>query len=409
MIPVPAIFLRVCFFSLVLLVLLEANNTQEGLIYLNNIRHSVGLVKFKSNTFLQNAATSHANYLIQNQSIGHYEEKGKYAYTGSTPSERVKKAGYPSAYVMENISTNTEGQVKSINNLFAAIYHRLVFLNFDKDEIGLGFASTHKKKSIKYTYVYNLASSSVSKLCYQSFAMQSGAYYMRDICKQKEKMIPQTEYSEAKAFMQRRSADIILYPYDKQTNIWPAFYNESPDPLPGYKVSGFPVSVQLNPAYYKNIQFKSFLLYDESTKESIQSKILQQKNDHNRILKKHEFVLMPLRRLEFDKEYTAVFEAKADGRSIKKQWSFRTKNFKETVYRINQKETVLTLKAGSSIILYIVPTTQADILSSYTARGNINVSFLDQNTFRVTLAEKGSLGKSTLYFGEKRQVSFIGN
>lgn len=404
-----AIFLRVCFFSVTLLVLLEANSAQEGLTYLNNIRQSAGLIKFKSNTFLQNAATSHANYLIQNQSNGHYEKKGKYAYTGSTPSERVKKAGYPSSYAMENISTNTEGQVKSINNLFAAIYHRLVFLDFDKDEIGLGFASTLKNKSIKHAYVYILGSSSVSKLCYQSFAMQNGAYYMKDICKQKEKIIPQTEYREAKAFVQRRNADIILYPYDKQTSIWPAFYNESPDPLPGYKVSGFPVSVQLNPAYYKNIQFKSFRLYDQNTKESIQSKILQEKNDHNRILRKHEFVLMPLRRLEFDREYMAVFEAKVDGRIIKKQWSFRTKNFKETVYRINQKETVLTLKAGSSIVLYIVPATQADILSSYTVRGNINVSFLDQNTFKVTLEKKRSLGKSTLHFGEKRQVSFIAN
>lgn len=390
-------------------VLLEANGAQEGLAYLNNIRQSAGLIKLKSNIFLKNAATSHANYLIQNQSNGHYEKKGKYTYTGSTPSERVKRAGYPSAYVMENISTNTEGHVKSINNLFAAIYHRLVFLNFDKDEIGLGFASTQKNKSIKHAYVYNLGSSSVSKLCYQSFAMQNGAYYMKDICKQKEKMIPQAEYAEGKALVQRRNADIILYPYDKQTNIWPAFYNEYPDPLPGYKVSGFPISVQLNPAYYKNVQLESFRLYDQNTKENIQSKILQQSNDHNHILNKHEFVLMPLNRLEFDREYTAFFEAKVDGKNIKKQWSFRTKKFKETVYRIDQKETALTLKAGSSIVLYIVPATQADILSSYTARGNINVSFLDQNTLKVTLEKKRALGESTLYFGKKRQVSFITN
>lgn len=390
-------------------VLPEANSVQEGLTYLNNIRQSAGLIKLKSNTFLQNAATSHANYLIQNQSDGHYEKKGKYTYTGSTPSERVKRAGYPSSYVMENISINTEGQVESINNLFAAIYHRLVFLNFDKDEIGLGIASAQEKKSIKHAYVYNLGSSSISKLCYQSFEMQNGAYYMKDFCKQKEKMIPQAEYTEGRALVQRRNTDIILYPYDKQTNIWPAFYNESPDPLPGYKVSGFPVSVQLNPAYYKNVQFKSFRLYDLNTKENIQSKILQQKNDHNHILSKHEFVLMPLSRLEFDREYTAFFEAKVDGKNIKKQWSFRTKNFKETVYRINQKETALALKSGSSIILYMVPTTQADILSSYTARGNMNVSFLDPNTLKVTLEKKRSLGESTLRFGNKRQVSFIVN
>jgi len=404
-----AIFLRLLFFSFMVMVFLEANSTKEGLVYLNTMRQNAGLIQLKFNTSLQNAADAHATYLIQNQSSGHYETNGKYAYKGDTPSVRVKKAGYPSAYVMENISTNTIGQVKSVDNLFAAIYHRFVFLNFDKDEIGLGFSSSRQKKSINHAYVYNLGSSSVSKLCYQPFAMQNGVYYMKDICKQKEKMIPQAVFTEAKAFIQRKNADIVCYPYDKQPNIWPAFYNESPDPLPAYKVSGFPVSVQFNPAYYKKVQLQAFRLYDKEKKVIIESKILQQNNDHNAILNAYEFALMPLGRLEFDREYTAVFEAKVDGRSIKKQWSFRTKKFEEEVYRINQKETTLTLKAGSSIILYLVPAEQTDIISGYTARGNIKASFLDQNTLRVTLPKHGFLGRQSLHFSNNRQISFIIN
>ena len=72
---------------------------------------------------------------------------------------------------MENLSVNTVGQAKSIDNLFSAIYHRFVFLNLDKDEIGFGVASTEKKRKIKKAYVYDMGSLRVSKLCQQNIAV----------------------------------------------------------------------------------------------------------------------------------------------------------------------------------------------------------------------------------------------
>ncbi|MCO4844980.1 MAG: CAP domain-containing protein [Sulfurovum sp.] len=385
-----------------LLVSLEANSEKAGLAYLNKIRENTGLIKFKNNKSLQKSANSHAKYLIQNQRNGHYEKKGKYSYTGTSPSKRVIKAGYSSTYVMENLSVNTTGYVKSIDNLFSAIYHRFVFLNLDKDEIGLGFHSTKKKRKIKRAYVYDIGSLGISELCKRSFSMANGVYYMKNICKQSSKMIPKSLYEEKKDEVRRKNRDIILYPYAGQTHVWPAFYNESPDPLPGYKVSGFPLSVQFNPIHYKNVKLKSFRLYDAEEKEIKKIKILQQNNDHNHLLSKLEFALMPLHRLEFDTRYTVLFEAIADGSKVKKRWSFRTEKPQETVYRITEKKTKLTVPSASTSLLYIVPDSGKDILHSYRSRGGIKVSFLDQNTLKITFPKRRSSGRVSLDLGKKK-------
>ena len=392
------------FFILVSLVLvsLEANSKKDGLAYLNTIREHAGLIKMKTNKALEKAANSHAKYLIQNQSNGHYEKKGKYAFTGTTPSKRVLKAGYPSTFVMENLSINTKGYRKSIDNIFSAIYHRFVFLNLDKDEIGLGSALSKKKRKIKRAYVYDIGSSRIAELCKRSFSMAHGIYYMKDICNQNEKMIPKSLFDEKKDEIRRKNADIILYPYEGQRNIWPAFYNESPDPLPGYKVSGFPISVQFNPAYYNTVKLKSFRLYDAYGKEIKETRILQQNSDRNHLFTEFEFALMPLKRLEFNTTYTVLFEAVSDGEKVKKRWAFRTTKPQETLYRVSKKKTYLTVASGSTAVLYVVPGSKKDIIQSYRSRGGIKVSFLDQNTLKVTFPKRRSSGRVSLSVGKKK-------
>jgi len=228
---------------------------------------------------------------------------------------------------------------------------------------------------------------------------------MKNICKENNKMIPRSRFREEKDYIRRKNKDVIVYPYANQRHIWPAFYNESPDPLPKYKVSGFPISVQFNPVNAKNVKLKSFRLYDEKGKEIKKTKILQHKNDHNHLFTKLEFALMPLARLEFGTTYTAVFEAVVDGSSVKKRWSFTTENPKEKVYRITQKKTTLNVKAGSTALLYIVPSSRNDILRSYKSRGGLKISFLDQNTLKVVFPKRSSSGRVSLGLG-KRKVYF---
>ena len=394
-------------FIIVILVLvsLEAGTKKDGLAYLNDIRAHAGLIPLKPNKALEKAANAHAKYLIQNQYNGHYQKKGKYAFTGTTPAMRVVRAGYPAKYVMENLSINTEGYVKSVDNLFSAIYHRFVFLNLDKDEIGFGSALSKKKRKIKRAYVYDMSTSGIAELCKKTFTLAHGVYYMKNMCRDNSKMVPRSLFEEKKDAVRRKNTDIVLYPHAGQKDIWPAFYNESPDPLPGYKVSGFPISVQFNPVFYKNVVLRSFRLFDAAGKEVKETKILQQKNDRNQLFTNLQFALMPLKRLAFNSTYTADFEAVADGKIVKKRWRFSTTKPKDALYRITQNRSRLSVAAGSTAVLYVVPGTKQDIIHGYRSKGGIKVSFLDQNTLKVTFPKKRSLGKVSLDIG-KRKIIF---
>lgn len=387
--------------------ILQAGTTEEGLLYLNTLRTNAGLMALHENKALTRAANAHAKYLIQNQTHGHYEKKGKYAYSGKTPSLRVLKAGYPSRITMENISLNTPNQKKSIDNLFSAIYHRFVFLNLEKDEIGLGQYKTKKKRRIQHAYVYDLGSSAISKLCKKSYSMKNGEYYMKGVCKENEKMIPQTFLNEKKTSILQNNAAIILYPYSGQKDIYPAFYNESPDPLPDYKVSGFPISVQFNASVYNKVKMTSFKLFSKNGKEIIKTKILQRKTDPNHLLSPLEFVLMPLARLEFSEQYTAVFEAIADGVKVKRKWTFLTQKPKYILYRVTDNKATLHIKAGETIILYMVPNHRKDLLKNYRMKGGGSAVFMDQNTLKVTLPKRKSSSSVSISFGNKKRVSFI--
>lgn len=396
---------KIAFFSFLVSIFLNATQI-DALTYLNDLRTSTGLIPFKHNSALDKAARAHAKYLIVKQRTGHYEKKSKYR-TGKTPSERVIKAGYPSTMVMENISINTVNEQKSIDNLFSAIYHRLVFLNLDKDEIGFGSSKNKRKKVIKQADVYDLGSSAISKLCGKTYILTEGEYYLKNVCKKRNKMIPQQEIENKKREIQKQNTSMVLYPYDGQSNIYPAFYNETPDPLPNYKVSGFPISIQFNPAFYKSIKLKLFKLYDEDGKEISKTKLLDVQKDRHHILSKFEFVLMPLVRLEYAKRYTVVLEAIVDGKKLKKRWSFKTQEPKEKLYRVSKTRETLHVKAGETIVLYMVPSHRKDLLKNYSAKGKLEVEFIDQNTLRITLPKRTSSDRVGIKFGNKKKVSFV--
>ena len=400
--------LRLVVFLFLTLIVLDAKESQGALGYLNSIRQDAGLIQFKSNKKLDRAAKSHANYLLRQQKNGHYEQKGWKGYTGKTPSDRVVKAGYASKAVMENISVNAKTSDKSIDILFAAIYHRFVFLSFDKDEIGIGSAFTKKKRRITSSFVYNLGSSSVSKLCQGFFSKQSGFFYMQNICKNDSITVPESLYHEKQNEIRLKNSKVVLYPYPNATNVPPVFYTENPHPLPGSKVSGYPVSVQFNPASYSNVKLKKFRLFDTEGKEIKKSKVLTHFNDKNHRFTKLQFALMPLERLEYGTTYRAEFEAVADGKKIKKSWHFTTKYPKGTLYKITKKKTRIKVKKGEKIVLYFKPRSNKDVLGRIKYTGKLKTSYLDRNTLLVTLPNKRSSRGYTVTAGAK-SVTLITN
>jgi len=369
--------LRLLIVFLLTFVAIDAKENQSALGYLNSIRQNAGLIQFKPNNQLNKAARSHANYLLRQQKNGHYEKMGRKGYTGKTPSDRVVKAGYASKAVMENISVNAKTSDKSIDILFAAIYHRFVFLNFDQDEIGIGSASTKKKRRITSAFVYNLGSSTVSKLSQGFFSKQNGFFYMQNLCKESSVNVP--EYL-------------------------PVFYTENPHPLPGSKVSGYPVSVQFNPVSYSNVKLEKFRLFDADGKEIKKSKVLTHKNDKNHRFTKLQFALMPLKRLEYGTTYRVEFEAVADGKRVKKRWQFTTKKPKGTLYKITKKKTRIKVKKGEKIVLYFEPRSNKDILGRVRYTGKLRTTYLDKNTLLVTLPNKRSARGYSLKAGSKEVI-----
>jgi len=367
---------------------LEANHNEHALQYLNKIRQKSGLITLKSNKKLSKAAYLHAKYLVRHQKNGHYERKEKSGYRGKVPSDRVLKVGYASKSVMENLSINTRTSKHSIETLFAAIYHRFVFLDFTKDEVGIGSSISKKHKKINASFVYELGTSTINQLCKKTFPKKNGFFYMQNLCKKRMHLIPQRLFQQKQNEVQQKNSHVVLYPYPDAVNISPVFYTEHPHPLPGSLVSGYPVSVQFNPAFYKRVNLKTFRLFDGDGKEIKKKKILSYHNDKNHRFTKLEFALMPLKRLRYGMTYHVVFEALADGKTIKKDWKFRTKKPKGKMYTIIKKKTILHIKKGENTLLYFIPKNRKDILKNVIISDALFVRYIDLNTLEIIVPKK---------------------
>ncbi len=395
---------RFIFIFLISSLILHAKVDQSTLVYLNDIRQHTGLTPFTLNKNLSKAARSHAKYLIRQHKSGHYEKKGYKGFTGTTPSKRVVHAGYASKMVMENVSTNTKTQQASIDTLMAAIYHRFVFLTFDKDEIGIGKAKNPKSKILHSANVYDLGNIALREACKKTFNLKSGMLYTTNVCKESKKKIPESYFKKKLTETRRKNPKIILYPYNGQKEIHPAFYNESPDPLPNHKVSGYPVSVQFNTTFYKKITILSFRLFGNKGKEIKKYKILNYTTDINHRFSKLQFAFMPLKRLEYGTTYSVKFKATADGKPISKNWKFTTKTLKGTYYKITKKQTIIKVRRGEKIILYFEPRSPKDILKSVQHKGQFKLKYLDPNTLKITLPNKPLRGIVSLKTGQREVI-----
>jgi len=384
-------------FTLLSTLSLYAGEEKSSLAYINTLRQKSGLIKFKANSKLNRAAKSHASYLVRQQRNGHYEKRGWKGYTGRTPSDRVLKAGYSSKEVMENVTVNAKNAHHSVDILFAAIYHRFVFLNFENDEIGIGSSSTNKKRRVTSAFVYNTGLTEINKLCKKSYIMENNTYYVQNMCKKSDRLIPKELYEQKKNKVRGENRALVLYPYPDAKNVVPVFYTENPHPLPGSKVSGFPVSMQFNPLFYKNVKLKKFRLFDERGKRVKNVKILTSKSDINHRFTKLQFALMPLKRLEYAKRYQVKFEAIADGKKIIKSWYFTTKKLKGTVHKITQRKTTLKAKRGEKIVLYFEPKSNRDILNKVTYSKKLHITREDHNTLLFTIPKNR-------YFSQKYSI-----
>jgi len=117
------------------------------------------------------------------------------------------------------------------------------------------------------------------------------------------------------------------------------------------------------------------------------------KTDPNQQLKKFEFALFPLKRLEWNSNYRVKASYEIDGKFMSKEWSFTTQNFDIPLYTVQDYGTQYLVEEGKSAVFYFPPLSERDILGNLQYPANLDIRFIDKNTIELTTQKKfeGSL------------------
>lgn len=355
--------------------------TIEAESYLNQVRTSMRMQSLSHNINLESAAKAHANYLVTNNEFSHDEINGHDNFIAVKPVERALKFGYLSKVVYENLSTNNHNARSSVDGLFSAIYHRFGFLSPSINEMGISIEQD-KHDSDKSAFVYLFGNSNLNLFCSVKSFSGAGKYWKP--CKDESHRVKDKDFMKAFNDTKKSNPRIILYPYNGQIEVPPAFYAEVPDPLPNHEVSGFPVSVEFNDYFFKKVGLISFTLYDEKG-SVVDVHLMDRDNDPHHRFTTHQFSLFPLKRLEYNQSYRAELKYVIKGKHRKKSWQFRTKQIRDAFFVIRENNEVITLEAKKSYVLYFEPSNAHDLITNMQFPVEVDVQFLDNNTIKLTV------------------------
>ncbi|MDX2468962.1 MAG: CAP domain-containing protein [SAR324 cluster bacterium] len=350
---------------------------------INQARLMAGLNPLKLQGELTKAAQAHADYIKVNNSMSHLQERGKKGFTGVRTKDRVIAEGYHNRFVHEMFFVGSEDIKGATESLFSAIYHRLGFLDFSSNELGYGERQTAEGGS----NVFVMGNRELNEICQRTDLKVKSRYYF-DICKGSRKT-PANLVDRAKTKLQKRNPTYVLWPPEGSRFVPPGFFDEVPDPVPDKLVTGYPLSVQFNPYYFKNPSLVSFRLFNAGGKEIKETRILTKKSDPNKQLTPLEFALFPLNRLDWGASYQAELVAKEGGKNYRIRWGFYTKKAPQPVKEIQGKGERFTLVKGQTYYLYIPPTEVRPIIQqlswSQPKDVTIELDFYDKNTLKINL------------------------
>ncbi|MDM8559317.1 CAP domain-containing protein [Candidatus Parabeggiatoa sp. HSG14] len=355
----------------------------QAYTYLNQIRDRAGMTGFSQNSQLEAAAFNHANYLADNFMIGHYETEGTPGFTGIQVRERAIFTGYRSLSVSENVSSGDDTGIKSIDSLMSAIYHRFGFLSFDKNEVGIGIGKVLEPSPYN-VYVYNMGNVGLNTLCDGPAFSGFGRYYY-EVCKPDIK-IDATDFENVQEQIQNNNPSIVLWPTDGDNDVPPVFFEESPDPLPDYTVSGYPISIQFNPSVFSDVNVTKFKIYRDSDNLEIQNtRLLTESSDPNKKFSTLEYALFPLERLDWNTAYRAEAEYTTSSGTNLLIWRFKTKGVGVPLYTVKNEGEILSIPSTTSALaVYMVPTASFSEMNriSYRYSGGMTLEtdFIDGNT-----------------------------
>ena len=202
---------------------------QRVLDRVNYYRTMAGVAPVRTDAKLLDAAQSHANYLGATGTTGHYEtNKSNPYYTGYSPFDRIKHQRYSYVSAGEVVASEPSSHpARAVDALMAAIYHRFIILSGDFTQAGPGV----------------------------TLDTNQGA----------EELDVTVDFGADDLTRSPISTSLTLYPFDGQQHVPTDFdpAQESPDPMPGHTLVGYPLSVQADSR--GTVKIKRFELQDISS------------------------------------------------------------------------------------------------------------------------------------------------
>jgi len=326
--------------------LLVAQNHNDPYRFLNHYRVLSGLKKFQKSVVLEKSAQNHADYMAFTHVISHFQS-GKYQlFTGKTAADRAKTVGYESRTVTENISVGQKNFPESIAALFETLYHRLLFLSLIQNEIGI--ADQNQQTGF---FVYNIGNSQLNRLCSYSGIINSSSYYT-NVCNHLDR-IPVKQLDAIETTARKDSPLLVLWPPDLSNIATIGFWEELPNPLRENQISGYPITVQLNPFFYRNIQDVEIELFEFYSKSNIPGKLITKQNDRHVKLSDHEFSFFPNQLLNWGTRYQVVFKFTANNMRQIKKWTFQTRKLAFPMISISGDQELILLNPDKTYLIEI--------------------------------------------------------
>lgn len=348
--------------------------------YINILRNSAGMAPLQKDDQLSQAAKNHVQYLLANDVFGHGETLGLPSYTGSNPAQRAIAAGYHTLRVSEGIS-NGRDVYDGIDKLMSAIYHRFSLLNVEDDRIGMYYQPKDNSSGI---LVHDMSNSGVNQAC--TIAASNVSYY-QGWCSP-DIHVSAKQVNDALSAVAQSNPAMIVWPPENGVDIPPVFFEETPDPLPDYSVSGYPISVQFNPAKVKSVSVSDLRLFDLLQNSYVPlTRLMEESSDPNEVFSAFDFSLFPLKRLEWGREYRVELEYVEDGVQKTYQWTFRTRILNGALTRVDSGTDAISINNQVTNYIYLVPANGTDVITHFNSQFpqsmKLKVDFEDQNTLIV--------------------------
>lgn len=267
---------------------------------LNKEREHCGFGLLAQNAKLDVAARGHADYLLLNNSTGHYQVAGNLGFTGIDPTARVIASGYNNGKdftggeVERDISLLKEGQGEAgVRSLYNAPYHLELILAGNQD-VGV---------SVRDVNDLGLTSSNRSVV-----NLEFG--YLASVGPQRP-----------------ASKNVRTYPCEGSTGVKSLLRSESPNPVPGRNLSTNPLGSNIGIIGDAGKKLVITSASMTTTESGLSVKLLPpvtSENDPNKRLASHEGFIMSDSPLQATTAYIVKIEGTNDGSAFMTSFTFTT-------------------------------------------------------------------------------------